>query len=145
MNLKLIKMIDFELYFKRYLKLRWKINRFQFYIYFIKIINIFSEIIILSIISWFQEILKMIIKRILRINHQKLAILQCFLLKNYYYNTLIYKYSFLWKKMIKRKRNEDYDKIKLELKNIIQKYEFEWLFNDIFNWEMNIFMTEIMD
>ena len=99
----------------------------------------------LSIASWFQEILEMTSEEMLEINHQKLTILQYYLLKNNYDNSLIYQYPFLWQKRVKRKEDEKKNKIEIELKDIIHKYEFEWLLNDIFNWEKNIFITKIMN
>ena len=125
MSLALIQAIDSKLRSKGYPKLRRKESRFQFYVHFTKIINEFSEMMTLPIASWFQETLRMASEGMLGIDHQKLAILQCYLLKNSYGNSLIYQYPLLWQKRVRREGNKEENKIGFELKDIIQKYEFE--------------------
>jgi len=46
-----------------------------------KLVNEFLEIIMLPITFWYQITLGMAMRIILGIDHQKLAIMQCFLLK----------------------------------------------------------------
>ena len=124
MSLRLIKTIDSELCSRGYPELRRKESRFQFYIHPTKVINNFSEMMTLPIASWFQETLEMTPERMLGIDRQKLAILQCFLLKNCYYNALLCKHPLLWEKWIQGEGDEEGYKIGVELKDIIQKYEF---------------------
>ena len=86
----------------------------------------------------------------LGIDRQKLAILQCFLLRNSYTNSLLCKHPILWEKRIPREEGEeekegDGNKTGLGLKDIIEKYGFGWLPNDMFNWEANSFALGVAD
>jgi hypothetical protein len=145
MSLKLVKAIDSELCSRGYPELRRKESRFQFYVHPTRVVNAFSEMVTLPIASWFQETLGMAPEGMLGIDRQKLAILQCFLLKNCYCSALMCKHPLLWDKKVRREGDEDYDKIGLGLKDIIQKYGFGWLPNDMFNWEANTFAAGIAD
>src|SRR5437762_9832592 len=80
----------------------------------------------------------------LGIDHQKLAIFQCFLLKNSYGSSLLYQYPILWEKII-YKGDDKGVKVGLRLKSIIKKYGFGWLLKHMFNWEVNSFAMRIAD
>ena len=77
----------------------------------------------------------------LRIDWQKLMILLSLLIKNFYEKTLLKIYFLIWKKKIKHEN--DQEKYELSFKNIIKKYEFNWLNSIIFDWKSNNFNQEI--
>jgi hypothetical protein len=81
----------------------------------------------------------------LGIDHQKLAILQCYLLRCSYGSALICQHPILWEKRVRREADDEGEKIGLGLKNMIEKYGFGWLPKEMFNWEANSFAAGIGD
>jgi len=75
-------------------------NRIQFYVHLTRLVNEFSEYVALPIASWFQETLGMAPEGALGIDHQKLATLQCYLLKTSYGSSLLCRYPLLWEKRV---------------------------------------------
>jgi hypothetical protein len=145
MTLMLVDAIDSELRSREYPELRRKESRFQFYVHPTRVVNTFSEMVTLPIASWYQETLGMASEGMLGMDRQKLAILQCFLLKNIYCSALLCKHPLLWEKRIRGEGDEEGYKIGVGLKDVIEKYGFGWLPNDMFNWEGNIFAAGIAD
>lgn len=145
MTLRLVKTIDSELCSRGYPELRRKESRFQFYVHPTRVVNAFSEMVTLPMASWFQETLGMAPEGMLGVDRQKLAILQSFLLKHCYCSALLCKHPLLWEKWIRGEGDEEGYKIGVGLKDIIEKYGFGWLPNDMFNWEGNIFAAGIAD
>jgi hypothetical protein len=144
MSLPLMFAVGSELRRRGDPELRPEKSRFQFYVHPTKIVNQFSEAVTLPIASWYQETLGMAPEGMLGIDHQKLAILQCFLLKNAYGNSLLSRYPILWKKGIQQEGGEEI-KIGLGLKDVVEKYGFGWLPNDMFNWKANSFAIGVAD
>ena len=83
MNLQLFEAIVLELHRRGNSELRQAKDRVQFYVHSTRVVNAFSEVATLPIAaSWYQETLGMALIGMLGTDRQKLAILQCFLLKN---------------------------------------------------------------
>src|SRR5205814_3136698 len=76
---------------------------------------------------------------------KKLAILQCFLLKNGYGSSLVRQHPILWDKRIQREGDEEAVQMGLGWKGVIQKYGFGWLPTNVFNLEANTFAPGIAD
>jgi len=84
MSLKLVQAINLELRCRGDPELRRPESRFQFYVHPTRLVNTFSEVVTLPIASWYQVTLGMAPEGRLGTDHQKLAILQSYLLKNSY-------------------------------------------------------------
>ena len=137
MSLTLTQAVNSELHCRGNPELRRKETRTQFYVHPTKIINMFSEVVALPIASWYQQTLGMAPEGMLGMDHQKLAILQCLLLKNSYWCSPLSQISLLWKGTV-----ED-NKVGLGLKEVIEKYGFGWLPKRMFNWEANNFIADV--
>jgi hypothetical protein len=144
-SLALLQAINSELGCRGNPELRPRKNRFQFYVHRTKLVNAFSEYVALPIASWFQETLGMAPEGMLGIDRQKLAILQCYLLKASYSSSLLCRHPLLWEKRVRDDEDEGYHKIGLGLKDIINKYGFGWLPQHMFNWEANSFAGGFAD
>jgi hypothetical protein len=145
MSLKLVKAINSELHCRGDPELRRPESRFQFYVHPTKLVNTFSEVVTLPIASWYQETLGMAPEGMLGIDRQKLAILQCFLLKNSYGCSLLRQNPILWEKRVWREGEEGGKKIGLGLKDQIETYGFGWLPNEMFDWKSNNFVKGIAE
>jgi len=145
MSLRLVQAINSELHCRGDPELRRRESRFQFYVHPTRVVNAFSESVALPIASWYQETLGMAPEGMLGIDRQKLAILQCYLLKMSYGCSLLRQYPILWEKRIRNIGEESHVKIGLGLKDIVQKYGFGWLPGSMFNWEANSFAMGIAD
>ena len=169
MSLTLVQAINSELRCRGDPELRRPESRFQFYVHSTKLVNCFSEVVTLPIASWYQVTLGMAPEGMLGTDHQKLAILQSYLLKNSYGCSLVRRLPLLWEKRIQRKGEEEGEeeeeeeeeeerekkvlkkgekkgeKIGLGLKGTTQKYGFGWLPNNMFNWEANSFANGIAE
>lgn len=144
-SLTLLQAINSELHCRGNPELRSRKNRFQFYVHPTTLVNEFSENVALPIASWFQETLGMAPEGMLGIDRQKLGILQCYLLKASYGNSLLCRQPLLWDKRVRGDDEEGDDKIGLGLKDIIKKYGFGWLPKHLFNWEANTFAVGFAD
>jgi len=144
-SLALLQAVNSELQCRGNPELRARKNRFQFYVHPTRLVNEFSEYVALPIASWFQETLGMAPEGMLGIDRQKLAILQCYLLKASYCNSMLCRHPLLWEKQVRGEDEEGYDKIGLGLKDVIKKYGFGWLPKHMFNWEANTFAAGIAD
>jgi len=87
----------------------------------------------------------MALEGMLGIDHQKLAILQCYLLRCSYGSALIRKHPILWKKRIRREGYDEGEKIGLGFKNVIEKYGFGWLPKEMFKRATMIGILQEMD
>lgn len=99
-SLTLLQVINSELRCRGNPELRPEKDRSQFYVHPTRLVNEFSEYVALPIASWFQETLGMAPEGMLGIDHQKLAILQCYLLKASYGSSLLCRHPLLWEKRI---------------------------------------------
>src|SRR5437667_7108235 len=122
MSLALVQAINAELHCRGDPELRRRESRFQFYVHPTRVVNAFSEMVTLPIASWYQETLGMAQEGMLGIDHQKLAVLQCYLLRCSYGSALLRQHPILWEKRIRREGEKEGDKIGLGLKNVIEKY-----------------------
>jgi hypothetical protein len=144
-SLTLLQAINSELRCRGNPELRPEKDRSQFYVHPTRLVNEFSEYVALPIASWFQETLGMAPEGMLGIDHQKLAILQCYLLKASYSSSLLCRHPLLWEKQIRGEGEEEGYKIGLGLKDIIKRYGFGWLPNSMFHWGANAFAPGIAD
>jgi hypothetical protein len=149
MSLKLLQAVNSELRCRGEPELRRRESRFQFYVHPTRSVNAFSEAVALPIASWYQETLGMAGEGMLGIDRQKLAILQCFLLKNSYGSALVCRHPILWDKKIRRsvegEEEGEMEKIGLGLKGMIEKYGFGWMPRGLFNWEVNTFASGVAE
>jgi hypothetical protein len=144
-SLTLLQAINSELRCRGNPELRPQKDRTQFYVHSTRLVNEFSEYIALPIASWFQETLGMAPEGALGIDHQKLAILQCYLLKASYGSSLLCRHPLIWEKRVRGEGEEEEHKIGLGLKDIIKRYGFGWLPNSMFHWGANAFAPGIAD
>jgi hypothetical protein len=143
LSLALLMEIISELQSRGNPELRRRKTRKQFYVFETKVVNRFTELVTLPIARWFQEVLGMAPEGRLGQDRQKLAILLSFLLKGSYSSTLLRRYPFLYLK--KLKGDESKKEIGLGLKEVITRFGFGWMPDDIFDWEMNNFSPGIAD
>ena len=126
------------------LELRPPEDRIQYFVHSTAIVNTFSEMVTLPIASWYQATLGMAERGMLGIDRQKLAVMQCFLLKAAWGNAPLSRSPLLW---TKKHRGEDEKEIKvgLGLKESIEKFGFGWLPDKLFDWKENSFAAGIAD
>jgi len=119
-------------------------DRIQYFVHPTAIVNTFSEMVTLPIASWYQATLGMAERGMLGIDRQKLAVMQCFLLKAAWGNAPLSRSPLLW---TKKHRGEDDKEIKvgLGLKESIEKFGFGWLPDKLFDWKENSFAAGIAD
>ena len=145
LSLRLVQAITAELHCRGDPELRRTEMRFQFYVHPTRTVNIFLEAVTLPIGSWYQTTLGLAPEGMLGIDHQKLAILLCILLKSSYGMAALRQRPISWEKKIQREGNEEGEKVGLGLKTTIEKYGFGWLPREMFNWEANSFAARVAD
>ena len=144
MSLRLFEAVMSEWHRQGNPGLRRSEDRIQYFVHSTEVVNTFSEMVTLSIASWYQATLGMADRGMLGIDRQKLAIMQCFLLKAAWGNANLSRSPLLW---TKKHRGEDDKEIKvgLGLKDSIEKFGFGWLPDKVFNWKENTFAAGIAD
>jgi hypothetical protein len=117
-----------------------------FYVHWTRNINLFTEIIVLTLARWYQEILGTSNEGDLGVDRQKLAVMVSLLLKNSYGSGLLGRHPTLWEKRNKDEKKEGGQKsLGLGLKHIIEEYGFGWLPEELFDWKSNNFAMGIAE
>jgi len=125
-------------------ELRRSEDRIQYFVHPTRLVNAFSEIVTLPIASWYQATLGMADRGMLGIDRQKLAVMQCFLLKAAWGNANLSRSPLLWAKKHRDENGGDM-KVGLGLKDSIEKFGFAWLPDRLFDWKENTFAAGIAD
>ena len=144
MSLTLFKAVMAEWNHQGNPELRRPEDRIQYFVHSTETVNTFSEMVTLPIASWYQATLGMAERGMLGIDRQKLAVMQCFLLKAAWGNFPLSRSPLLW---TKKHRGEDDKEIKvgLGLKESIEKFGFGWLPDQLFDWKENTFAARMAD
>jgi hypothetical protein len=145
MSLALLMSVNAELQSRGNPEIRRRETRTQFYVHRTQIVNRFIESVTLPLARWYQEVLGTAPEGMLGIDRQKLAILQCFLLKNSYGSSLLCRHPILWDKRTRREENGGHEGLGLGLKSVIQMYGFGWLPKEMFDWGTNNFAAGVAD
>lgn len=144
-SLTLLRAIALELDHRGNPELRQAKTPAPFYVHPTPLVNQFSKVVALPIASWYQETLGFAPEGMLGIDRQKLAILQSFLLKNAWGNSLLCQNPFLWEKKMKCSETQETIKVGLGLKESIEKYGLGWLPSHMFDWKANSFAEGVAD
>ena len=144
MSLTLFEAVVAEWHGRGKPELRRSEDRIQYFVHSTATINTFSEMVALPIASWYQATLGMAERGMLGIDRQKLAVMQCFLLKAAWGNAPLSRSPLLW---AKKHRGEDGKEMRvgLGLKECIEKYGFGWLPTGLFDWKENTFAAGMAD